>query len=105
MIKSTIKRLNMHIQNHSARRASARVALSEADRKRLQRLAAAAGSTPQRMLKFVLRDGFDYCEELVHRVNEGIASGRRGAIVSDSEARVELRAMIARHGRRSRKAA
>ena len=95
----------MHIQNYSVRRASAQLALTGADRKRLERLAAAAGSTPQRMLKFVLRDGFDYCEELVRRVNEGIASGRRGAIVSDSEARVELRAMIARHGRRSRKAA
>ena len=95
----------MHIQSYPARRASARLALTGVDRKRLERLAAAAGSTPQRMLKFVLRDGFDYCEELVQRVNEGIASGRRGAIVSDSEARVELRAMIARHGRRSRKAA
>jgi len=105
MMKSTIERLTMHVQNHSARRASARLALSDTDRKRLERLAAAAGSTPQRMLKFVLRDGFDYCEELVHRVNEGIASGRRDAIVSDSEARVKLRAMITRHGRRSRKAA
>jgi len=95
----------MHVQNHSARRASARVALSDADRKRLERLAAAAGSTPQRMLKFVLRDGFDYCEEFVQRVNEGIASGRRGEVVSDGEARSELRAMIARHAGRSRKAA
>ena len=105
MIKSMIERFTMHIRSYSARRASARLALSGADHKRLERLAAAAGSTPQRMLKFVLRDGFDYCEKLVHRVNEGIASARRGAIVSDSEARAELRAIIARHGWRSQKAA
>lgn len=100
-----IKKLTMQIQSYSPKRASTRLALSGADRKRLERLAAAAGSTPQRMLKFVLRDGFDYCEEFVRRVNEGIASGRRGAIVSDGEVRAELRAMIARHARRSRKAA
>ena len=93
----------MHVQSYSAGRASARLALSETDRRRLERLAAAAGSTPQRLLKFVLRDGFDYCEEFVRRVNEGIASARRGEIVSDSEARAELRAMAARHGRRSRR--
>jgi predicted transcriptional regulator len=105
MIKSMIKRFTMHIQSYSAGRTSAWLALAGADRKRLERLAAAAGSTPQRMLKFVLRDGFAYCEEFVRRVNAGIASARRGEIVSDSEARVELRAMAARHGRRSRKAA
>jgi len=105
MIESLIERFAMHTQSHPAKRTSVRLALSGADQKRLERLSAAAGSTPQRMLKFVLRDGFDYCEELVHRVNEGIASARSGAIVSDSEARIELRAMIARHGRRSRKAA
>ena len=94
----------MHTQTYSAKRTSARLALSGADRRRLRRLAAVAGSTPQRLLKFVLRDGFDYCEEFVRRVNEGIASARRGKIVSDSEARAEICAMAARHGRRSRKA-
>ena len=105
MTKSMIKRFATHIQSHSAGQASASVALAGADRKRLERLAAAAGSTPQRVLRFVLRDGFAYCEEFVRRVNAGIASARRGEIVSDSEARAELRAMAARHGRRSRKAA
>ena len=105
MIKSAIERFTMHIQSYSAKRTSARLALSETDRRRLERLAATAGSTPQRMLKFVLCDGFDYCEEFVRRVNEGIASTLRGEIVSDSEARTELRAMAMRHGRRSRKAA
>ena len=95
----------MHLQNHSVRKTSAQFALSAADQKRLQRLAAAAESTPQRMLKFVLRDGFAYCEEFVRRVNAGLVSARRGEIVSDGEARVELHAIIARYGQRSRKAA
>ena len=95
----------MHVQNHSARKTAAQFALSAADQKRLQPLAAAAESTPQRMLKFVLRDGFAYCEEFVRRVNAGLVSARRDEIISDGEARVELHAIIARHGRRSRKAA
>ena len=64
----------MHVQTHSARKTAAQFALSAADRKRLQRLATAAESTPQHMLKFVLRDGFTYCEEFVRRVNEGLMS-------------------------------
>ena len=95
----------MHVQNHSARKTSAQFALSAADQKRLRRLATAAESTPRRMLKFVLRDGFAYCEEFVRRVNAGLVSARRGEIISDGEARVELHAIIARYGRRSRKAA
>ena len=86
----------MYLQNHSAPKTSAQFALSAADQKRLQRLAAAAASTPQRMLKFVLRDGFAYCEEFVRRVNEGLVSARRDEIISDGEARVELHAIIAR---------
>jgi len=92
----------MHIQNHSPRKTSAQLALSAADQKRLHRLAAAAESTPQRMLKFVLRDGFAYCEEFVRRVNAGLVSARHGEIVSDGEARAELHTIIARYGRRSR---
>ena len=95
----------MHVQNRSARKTSAQFTMSAADQKRLHRLATAAESTPQRMLKFVLRDGFAYCEEFVRRVNAGLVSARRDDIISDGEARVELHAIIARYGRRSRKAA
>lgn len=38
-------------------------ALTKTDQKRLERLAAQAGRTPQAMLRFVLRDGFAACEE------------------------------------------
>ena len=37
--------------------------ISKTDQKRLERLAASAGRTPQSMLRFVLRDGFAACEE------------------------------------------
>lgn len=37
--------------------------ISKTDQKRLERLAASAGRTPQAMLRFVLRDGFSACEE------------------------------------------
>jgi predicted alpha/beta-hydrolase family hydrolase len=39
------------------------LALTKADQKRLEKLAALAGRTPQAMLRFVLRDGFATCEE------------------------------------------
>ena len=37
--------------------------LTKTDQRRLERLAATAGRTPQAMLRFVLRDGFAACEE------------------------------------------
>lgn len=39
------------------------LALTAAQQRRLERLARDAGRTPKAMLKFVLRDGFDACEE------------------------------------------
>lgn len=39
------------------------LSISMTDQKRLKRLAAIAGRTPQAMLCFVLRDGFVACEE------------------------------------------
>lgn len=47
--------------------------LTKTDQKRLERLAASAGRTPQAMLRFVLRDGFAVCEK---DVNESIAADR-----------------------------
>ncbi len=39
------------------------LALASGDQKQLEQLAALAGRSPQSMLKFVLRDGFDAVEE------------------------------------------
>jgi hypothetical protein len=48
--------------------------LTAAERRRVERLARDAKRTPRAMLRFVLRDGFDYCSYLVKAVNEGVAS-------------------------------
>ncbi|MFM9968694.1 MAG: hypothetical protein ACKVQK_09885 [Burkholderiales bacterium] len=74
-------------------------ALAQSDQRRLAKLAADAGRTPQAMLKFVLRDGFDYCEYVVNSVNHGIADG-----VSSDIGEVEAR-IIRRRERRDRAAA
>lgn len=47
--------------------------LSITQQHRLEKLARDAGRTPQAMLRFVLRDGFDLCEL---EVNESIAAER-----------------------------
>jgi predicted transcriptional regulator len=52
--------------------------LTTAERRRVERLARDAKRTPRAMLRFVLRDGFDYCCYVVKSVNEGIASLARG---------------------------
>ena len=38
-------------------------ALTKMQQRRLEKLAREAGRTPQAMLRFVLRDGFELCEE------------------------------------------
>lgn len=47
--------------------------LARSDLRRLERLARQAGTTPARILKAVLRDGFEYTEWFVRRVKEGEA--------------------------------
>ncbi|OFZ99703.1 MAG: hypothetical protein A3H35_12375 [Betaproteobacteria bacterium RIFCSPLOWO2_02_FULL_62_17] len=74
-------------------------ALTQCDHRRLLKLAAKAERTPQAMLKFVLRDGFDYCEYVVEAVNEGIAD-RSSSDIDEVEARI-----VRRRERRDRAAA
>lgn len=53
--------------------------LTKTDQKRLERLAASAGRTPQAMLRYVLRDGFAVCEEDVaetHTADEEFSRGQ-----------------------------
>lgn len=73
--------------------------LTQTDQRRLEKLAAEAGRTPQAMLKLVLRDGFDYCEYVVRAVNEGIADPESSEI-DDVEGRI-----VRRRERRDRTAA
>lgn len=82
------------------------LALTTTQQRRLERLARDAGRTPQVMLRFVLRDGFELCEL---EVNESIAAERdaaRRGYVPDEQVRRQSRAVIeTAHARRRRQAA
>jgi predicted transcriptional regulator len=82
----------------SARRAAA---LSRPELQRLERLAKAAGTTPARILKSVLRDGFEYTEWLVRQVNEGDADLKAGRVLSTEEVLAQIERQRASRGRRS----
>jgi predicted transcriptional regulator len=81
------------------------LALNAAQQRRLQRLARDAGRTPQAMLKFVLRDGFEACEEDVRESRAGDADFAAGRSVSHQEAMRRARATVASHARRHKQAA
>jgi predicted transcriptional regulator len=80
--------------------------LTAAEQRRVKRLARDAKRTPQAMLRFVLRDGFDYCSYVVKSVNEGIASLTRGKrTYSTDEVLKHARGATEKHGARFHKAA
>jgi hypothetical protein len=70
------------------------LALTNAQQRRIEKLARDTGRTPQAMLRYVLRDGFELCEL---EVNESIAAehdaARRGYIGRDAVRR-DARALI-----------
>lgn len=78
--------------------------LSQADLRRLDKLAQAAGRSPRAMLKFVLRDGFAETERVVRSVLAGRADVKAGRVQSHAAAMREVDAMLSRHVK-SRKAA
>jgi len=51
------------------------LALSQAEMKRLERLAREAGRTPRALFKFVLRDGFEETERTITAVRARMRSG------------------------------
>ncbi|MDK9723250.1 MAG: hypothetical protein OEL88_00060 [Sterolibacteriaceae bacterium MAG5] len=71
--------------------------------RRIEKLAREAGRTPDEMLKFVIRDGLEYCEYAVKAINEGLADldAGRGVTADEMRAHFEKR----RTARRARKAA
>jgi predicted transcriptional regulator len=76
-------------------------ALSRSDQLRLRRLANEAGTTPARILKTVLRDGFEYTEWFVRQVNEGEADLKAGQVMSTAEVLALIERQRAARGRRS----
>jgi hypothetical protein len=81
-------------------------ALSPADLRRLEKLALDAGRTPHAMMRFVLRDGFDFCEWVVREGLESDEDAKRSGTIPHAEARrIAKAAIAAAHERRSHKAA
>ncbi len=71
------------------------VSLSPPDRRRLVKLARAAGRSPRQMLRFVLRDGFDFCEWEVRESRVSEREVRRTGTIPHDEVQRQARALIA----------
>jgi hypothetical protein len=82
------------------------VSLSSTQQRRLERLARDAGRSTAQMLKFVLRDGFEYCE---WQVRESLASDveakRLGTTPHETVMREARELIESARGRRRRQAA
>jgi predicted transcriptional regulator len=71
---------------------------------RLEKLAAEAGRTPQEMLKYVMRDGFEYTENFVRKVKAGIADADAGRLIPHDQVMAELEAVIEKHAQKKKAA-
>jgi len=82
-------------------------ALNQAQQRRLEKLAREAGRPAAETLRFVLRDGFEYCEWELRESRAADAETKRRGAVPEAEARRRVRQVLdAAHGRRrNRKAA
>ncbi|MDP1680422.1 MAG: hypothetical protein Q8L39_01420 [Burkholderiales bacterium] len=78
------------------------ISLSAADTARLERLAAEAGSTPQKILKHVLRDGFEYSEQVVRSVNSGLADIAAGRVIPHDQVMDKISGTIEKHARKKK---
>ncbi len=81
-------------------------ALLPADLRRLEKLAREAGRSPHSMMRFVLRDGFDFCEWVLREgIESDVDAKQRGTIPHAEARRIAKAAIAAAHERRPRKAA
>ncbi|MDH4175389.1 MAG: hypothetical protein OEV97_16780 [Betaproteobacteria bacterium] len=82
------------------------IALSTAQQRRLERLARDAGRSTGQMLKFVLRDGFEYCEWQVSQSLASEAESKQlGTAPNDAVMREAQDLIESARGRRRRQAA
>lgn len=79
--------------------------LTPAMQRRLVKLAAAAGRTPEEMLPYVMKDGFDYMEDFIRKVNEAIEQADAGDVVPHEEVMAQIQATIAAARAKHKKAA
>ena len=59
--------------------------------RRLVKLAKEAHRTPEAMLPYVLRDGFEYCEQVVCSVNAGLADVEAGRVTAHHQVMAEIK--------------
>ncbi len=81
------------------------LALSPTQQRRLEKLAREAGRTPQAMLRFVLREGFDACEEDVRENLTADAEFASGRSYPHADVMARGKAIIERHSRGHKQAA
>ncbi len=81
------------------------LALTTAQQRRLERLAREAGRTSKAMLQFVLRDGFEACEQDVPENLAADAEFASGKNVAHKGAMRRARSAIESHARRHKQAA
>ncbi len=58
--------------------------------RRIEKLAEVAGRTPASMLRYVIRDGLEYCEYAVKAVNQGLADIEAGRTQTGEEVRAHF---------------
>ena len=81
------------------------VVLTPAHKRRLARLARAAGCEPQDLLDDVFKFGFDCVEQDIRETGKGIAELESGKGIAHGLVMVEARAVIERHARKQKTAA
>ena len=81
------------------------LALTAPQQRRLERLARGAGRSPRAMLKFVLRDGFDACEEDLRESLAADAEFAAGKGVTHKDAMTRARAAIESRASKHKQAA
>jgi len=86
-----------HVPDRTRTMTRPSLALSQAEQRRLEKLAEEAGRTPKAMLKHVLRNGFDYTEEFVRKVKEGLAELDAGKGVPRAVVSEQARRIVAKH--------
>jgi hypothetical protein len=77
------------------------IALTPNQQRRIEKLARDSGRTPAQALRFVLRDGFEFCEWELRESRAADESVKLSSAVPNDEAQRRARAVVAsRHGRR-----
>lgn len=79
--------------------------LTSAQQRRIEKLARDAGRTPDAMLRFVLRDGFELCELEVYESIAAERDAQKHGYVTHDEVRRQSRAVIDTAHAKRRKAA